>query len=575
MAKFRLTGVQNTAQVSQALREIAVLLEFSKAPKFKVRAYQRAAQVVSTVAELAPIIEQRGLSELEGIGPALSRQIEELWQTGRSQILERLRAEQPEGTSELSQVEGMTPKRLRALHDALGVRSVDALRGACAAERVQTVPGFGKKTEARLLAACDRWFGREEAAPSPVLLPRALERAARIEQRLREGEHRVELAGALRRGEETVSGLEFVVLSDARQALSRIASARQVLRVEPEAAMAHLSEGLRLELHEAEPANLGNALVLATGNQRHLDAVRALAATRGVTLAGFQPGESKADRSFASEAELYRALGVSCVPPELRSGTGELERAAASDFSDLVSLADIQGSVHCHTSYSDGKHTIAEMALAAHALGMKYITITDHSPSAHYASGVSLERLKAQWDEIAAVQEEVPIRILRGTESDILADGQLDYPEAVLAEFDVVIASIHARYRMDRRAMTERLKRALSLPVFKIWGHALGRILNHREAIDCDVLAVLDALAGSRGAIEVHADPPRLDLPPAWIPAARDRGIPFVISVDAHSTRGLQILPYGLTMARRGGLTRDEVLNTQSAERFAARVRPR
>jgi DNA polymerase (family 10) len=226
------------------------------------------------------------------------------------------------------------------------------------------------------------------------------------------------------------------------------------------------------------------------------------------------------------------------VPPELRQGGDEIQQAEQASFEDLVKLQDIVGMVHCHTDYSDGQNSILEMARAAQELGMQYITITDHSMSAQYARGVPLHRLYQQWDEISAAQQQVQIQILRGTELDILAEGQLDYPDAVLEQFDVLIASIHARHRADRATMSERLVRALSFPLFKIWGHPLGRILNHRPPIDCDLPAVLDALAQSAGAIEINADPHRLDLPPAWIPAARERGIPFVISVDAHSTRG-------------------------------------
>jgi DNA polymerase (family 10) len=327
--------------------------------------------------------------------------------------------------------------------------------------------------------------------------------------------------------------------------------------------LAYLTGGLRLKVHGAA-GDVGSKLFLATGSAEHVEAVRARASELGRSV----------ELGFDSERELYAALGLALVPAELRQGRDELERAAAEDFTDLIELGDLRGMVHCHTTYSDGKNSIEEMALAAHALGMEYITITDHSPSAHYAGGVTLDRLKQQWDEIAAAQERVPIRILRGTESDILSDGNLDFPDAVLERFDVLIASIHARHRMDRDAMTRRLERALSLPLFKIWGHALGRILNHRPPIDCDVEAVLDALAGSRGAIEINADPHRLDLPPAWIPAARARGLPFVISVDAHSTNGLGVLRYGVTMARRGGLRKREVLNTETAASFAARVRP-
>jgi len=259
------------------------------------------------------------------------------------------------------------------------------------------------------------------------------------------------------------------------------------------------------------------------------------------------------------------------VPPELRGGRDDLD---PHGYADLLTPESVVGMVHCHTTYSDGRNSIEEMAQAADALGMQYITITDHSPSAHYARGVTLDRLKEQWDEIARVQETVRVRILRGTESDILADGALDYPDEMLERFDIVIASIHARHKMDRAQMTARLVRAMGLPIFKIWGHALGRILLSRDPIDCDVPAVLDALAGARGAIEVNGDPHRLDLPPIWIPHARERGIPFVVSVDAHSTRGLGVLPTGVQVARRGGLRRHEVLNTLPATEFAARVRP-
>ena len=566
--------MQNTSQVSGALREMAALLEFARAPKFKVKAYQRAVDVVDTVADLAPLVEQGRLEDLEGIGASLSRQIEELWNTGGSQFLNQLRSEQPEGTSELIQIAGMTPRRLRALVDALSVRSVAELRAACVEERVRAVRGFGKTTEQQLLQACDRWLNRGEAAPLPTLLSKALERVAVLEQELLGVTERVQLVGDLRRGQETVRELEWVVLGDTSAPLRRLATLRQVLRVEPEQGRAHLSEALKLHLHGASTATWGNAVVLATGSQGHIAALSARAAERGFSLLAWDGASSADGRAFATEAELYAALGLPFVPPELRVGEDELSQAALADLDSLVTEQDIQGMVHCHTTYSDGKNSIAEMAAAARALGMQYLTVTDHSPSAHYANGVSLDRLKQQWDEIAAVQEGTPVRLLRGTESDILADGSLDYPDSVLEQFEVVIASIHARHRMDRRAMTERLTRALSLPIFKIWGHGLGRILNHRDAIDCDVPAVLDALAGSRGAIEINSDPHRLDLPPAWIPAARERKIPFVISVDAHSTRGLGVLRYGATMARRGGLRRSEVLNTQPAAGFAALVHP-
>lgn len=565
--------MQSTREVVLALEEIAALLEFAGESRFKVAAYERAAEVVNTLGdELAPLVEQGRLRELAGIGSTLARQIEEIYNTGSSDYLERLRGEQPPGVAELVQVEGLTPRRVRALHDALGIGSVVALRDACAAGRVREVRGFGAKTEAKLLAACERWLTRGEVAPDPVLLPRALELSALLEQRLSGVVEQVHVAGALRRAAESVRELELVLVGERDRAFEQLAGLRQVLRTDAKNGVAYLTEALLLKLHTATPATLGNALVRHTGAAGHVAMLLERARERRIALDDANDGRPMT--LFASEEALYDALGLAFVPPELRDGGDEVLAAERGGFGDLVTAPDIRGMVHCHTTYSDGKNSILEMARAAHELGMKYITITDHSPSAHYARGVTLDRLKEQWDEIAAAEEQVPIRILRGTESDILSDGSLDFPDTVLEQFDVVIASIHARHRMDAAAMTERLGRALSLPVFKIWGHALGRILNHRPPIDCDVPALLDRLAASRGAVEINGDPYRLDLPPAWIPAARERGIPFVLSVDAHSTRGFGVLRYAVSMARRGGVRVKEVLNALPADAFAERVRP-
>jgi DNA polymerase (family X) len=553
-------------EVSQALAEIAALLRFSGEERFKADAYEHAAHVVSSLGdELAERVEEDRLRDIQGIGAGLSRQIQELWNTGSSAQLRRLQAQCPPGASELIQVSGMTPRRTRALHEALGVSSVEQLRDACAAGRVRALAGFGPKTEQKLLEGSVRWLTREAAPPERLLLARGLELLAAVQRELNDVVEETHVVGAARRGEELLDELELVVVGELTSALERLASLRRVVRVDRAAKRAHLVEGFGLQLHAASKANLGTVLVHRTGNGAHWSALERLACTRGFELA---------ERPFASEPALYGELGLPFVPPELRSGGLELESAAHGGFAELLELPDILGLVHCHTTFSDGRNSVLEMARAAHALGMQYITVTDHSPTARYAAGVAIDDLRRQWDEIAAAQELVPIRILRGTESDILADGLLDYPDAIVEQFDVVIASIHARYRQDRATMTARLARALELPLFKIWGHALGRILNQRDAIDCDVLGLLDVLARAPGAIELNADPHRLDLPPAWIPAARARGIPFVVSVDAHSTAGFGVLRYGVTMARRGGLQKSEVLNTLPAAQFMAAVRP-
>ncbi|HEX9271340.1 MAG TPA: PHP domain-containing protein, partial [Candidatus Binatia bacterium] len=266
--------------------------------------------------------------------------------------------------------------------------------------------------------------------------------------------------------------------------------------------------------------------------------------------------------------------GIQYIPPEMREDEGEIEIASAGRLAPPLELTDIRGMTHCHTIYSDGRNSIEEMALAAEALGMTYLTITDHSPSAHYARGVGIDRLRAQWDEIARVQQRVKIKLLKGTESDILEGGSLDYPDYFLEQFDIIIASIHARHKMNSEQMTQRLLRALKLPFFKIWGHPLGRLIGSRPPLECRMGQVLDAIAESKCAIEVNGDPHRLDLEPDWIRAARIRGIKFIVSTDAHSIGGLGSLHYGVSTARRGWLSRDEVLNSLDAEDFMRAVQP-
>jgi DNA polymerase (family 10) len=280
-------------------------------------------------------------------------------------------------------------------------------------------------------------------------------------------------------------------------------------------------------------------------------------------------------RSFKDEAGIYQKLGLQYVPPELREDLGEVEAAQRKKLpEDLITEDDIRGMVHCHTTYSDGKHSVERMVAAAEAMGMKYITITDHSPTAFYAGGVKIDRLQRQWEEIDEVQQQTKIKILKGTESDIIADGSLDYPDWILEQFDVIVASIHARYKMDSAKMTQRIVKAMREPVFKIWGHALGRLIQKRPPFDCDVEKILDVIAESRAAVEINGDPYRLDMAPEWLREARKRKIKFVVSVDAHSTGALNNVKYGVGIARRAWIRKSEVLNTLGVKAFQKAVRP-
>ena len=565
--------------VAGALREMGRLLEARGESSFRVRAYERGARAVEGVADLGRLVDEDRLREVPGIGPVLASAIAELHRTGRSERLERLRAELPPGILKLGLVPGMTRARITALHQALGVRGLDDLKAAAEAGRVRTVKGFGPRTEEKILEGIRSLATREER----VLLYQAEREAEALLRHLRSAPQveRADVGGALRRCEETVTEIVLVAASrDPARTLLHFSSypmLATVLERGVDHCAARLPDGLRVELTVTPLAAYATTLHRLTGSPAHIEKLEALAGTRGLALTGAGPRRNGGRRAtpIEDEADFYRRLGLPPLPPEVREDEGEVEAAAAGDdFADLVTEGDVRGLVHCHTVYSDGKHTVEQMARAAEAMGMQYITITDHSPTAHYAGGLQLDRLKRQWDEIAKAQEKVKVRLLRGTESDILADGALDYPDAVLEQLDIVIASVHNRFRMSSEQMTRRLVAAMKHPVFKVWGHAQGRYVLTRPPFECDMDAVLDAVASSRAAVEVNGDPHRLDMVPRWLREARKRGIRFVISTDAHSTAQLRNVRYGVAMARRGWVRRGEVLNALPADAFRRAVRP-
>jgi DNA polymerase (family X) len=554
--------------VARALREIGLLLELKGENRFRARAYDTGARAIEeSREELGTLVDEKRLTEIPGIGPALAATIAEIWSTGRSEQLERLRKDLPPGALELAEVPGLSLKKIQQLWQAIGIESVVALKAACAEGRLTEVKGFGPKTQQKIVEGIERWERRAER----VRLVDALEEVEPLGAYLSRhpAVERLELAGSLRRWRETAGDADFVVASDDAAAvikhLQDYPAVTRTVSEAPRTATVRLSNGFHVELHVVAADELAPALVRLTGSAAHVARLEAIARARGLAL----------DAPAADEREVYARLGLAYVAPELREDRGEVEAALDGTVpQDLVTLGDIRGMTHCHTVYSDGKATVEEMAREAEAMGMEYLTITDHSPAAHYAGGVTLDRLKQQWDEIARVQETVKVRLLRGTESDILEDGALDYPDRVLEQFDVVIASIHSRMKMDEAAMTRRLVAAMRQPVFKIWGHALGRLIMRRDPFACRVEEVLDAVAESRAAIEINGDPYRLDLAPEWAQAARARGIRFVISTDAHSTNGMHNLKFGVHTARRGWIRRGEVLNALSADEFARAVRP-
>jgi DNA polymerase (family 10) len=578
--------------VARALREMGSLLELEGENPFKIRAYENGARALEGLTEdLGTLVAERRLLEVPGIGEALAGKIASLHTTGRSDTLDKLRARHPPGILELLQVPDLGPKKIAALHAALGLANLADLEAACTDGRVAAVKGFGEKTQARILEGIARV--RARSADRRVLLAEALVEAEPLVEHLRGSPAAlaVELAGSARRGREMVGDLDLVAASRDPAALTARLAAYpgvEILSRGDTKTSGRTGRGLQVDLRVVPPEDYATLLHHLTGSRAHHVKLRGLARDQGYTLSEWGlyrlppsgaapdgPPDPALKVPVGSEEALYGALGLAPIPPELREDTGEIEAARDGTLpTDLVRAEDVRGMVHCHTSWSDGRATLEEMARAAEALGMEYLTITDHSQSAGYAGGLSLDRLRRQWDEIDRVQETVRVRLLKGTEADVLEDGALDWPDPVLEQLEVVVASVHSRMKMDEEQMTRRLVRAMSLPIFKIWGHGVGRLLGERDAYAVRVEEVLDALARSRGAVEVNGDPRRLDLEPRWIRAARARGIPLVLSVDAHSPGSLGYLGYAVLTARRGWARRGEVLNTLGPEQFAAAVRP-
>jgi DNA polymerase (family 10) len=549
------------ATIAAQLREISIYFDLD-GDRHRALAYDRAARSIEAANGLHRLLDEGRLEELPGIGPSIARVVGDLARRGSSIVLERLRAKWPTVIVELAQLPYVGVTKARKLHEAFAPADLDAVAAACRAGAVRELKGFGEISERKILAAIEE----RRAHGIRALHVDAEEHALALAGYLRADPAalRVEIAGPVRRWLEIVDHLAFAIATPNPGAIiDRLASYALVTAVEADGGRvaARLADGMRCELHLAAPARFGWTLIAATGSPEHVAQLRERAGARDL-----------ATLDAPDELDIYRALGVPFVPPEVRDGDDEL----GHDFSDLVALTDVTTAFHCHTTYSDGKDSIEVMARAARDLGMQAITITDHSAAASYAGGLDADKLRAQAVEIAALGAlgDPPVQILRGTEADILADGSIDVPAELVGELDLVIASVHQRYKLDEDAMTARLVTAMRQPFFKIWGHALGRLVMRRDPIRVRLDEIFDAIGESRAAIEINGDPYRLDLDPQNARRAAERGIRFVVSSDAHSTRGLAAVRWAVAMARRARIRKSQVLNTLPPDELAARIRP-
>lgn len=545
-----------------ALERIGQLLELRGDNPFKTRAYHNAARALTALDadDLAPLLADGTLEDTPGLGPGTLAVVRDLVTNGRSNLLDQLAAETPAGLAELLRVPGLGTSKIHLLHTTLGVDSLDALEAAARDGRLAGVKGFGAKTAAKVAEGAA--FVR--ASAGRLRFPEAAVEAARLVGAVlaQPGVEAAQAAGEVRRRLEVVGGVDVVAAAEAGAPV-RLPAAH----------------GVAARLVRAEPARYAVALWRATGSEAHVAQVAARLAAAGYALDGDAVRAPGGDIvPIGDEADLYGLAGLAFVAPELREGLGEVEAAAAGALPELLEPSDLAGVLHCHTTYSDGGATVAEMAEAAQARGYAYLGITDHSQSAAYAGGLTPAAVVKQHAEIDRVNDGyaergVAFRVLKGIECDILGDGALDYDERTLARFEFVIGSVHSRFGLGEREMTDRVCRAVANPFLTVLGHPTGRLLLARDAYAVNLGDVVAAAAEAGAAVELNADPHRLDLDWRELRGAKARGVVVEIGPDAHSPEGLANVEFGVGVARKGWLGAADVLNARPADAVLAFAR--
>lgn len=565
-------------QVAKLFADIGDLLEIKGESRFKVLAYRRAAENLSNQGQDLFSMWEGGqdLTKIEGVGEAISEKMDELFRTGQLQFWEKLSAEIPPSLAEVLAIPDVGPRLARTLWEEMGITTVAGVKAAAEEGRLRSLPRLGAKTEARILANIAALERREvERVHLGVAWPLAMQIIAALKEA--PGVARISEAGSLRRMRETIGDLDFVVAAEApgpvMERFKSLPLVAEVLVTGEAKTSVRLSNGMRSDLLYVEPAHWGTALQHFTGSQLHAIQVRELVLKLGYSLNEYALTRASDGEQllFDNEVDLYEFLGMSYIPPVMREAKGEVKAALAHQLPQLVQVEDIKGEVHCHSTWSDGRHSIEEMARAALAKGYEYLAITDHSQSLGVTGGLTPERLLEQRQEIDQVQAKVPgIRLWQGSEVEIKADGALDFPDEVLAKLDFVVASVHVGLRQDRETLTRRMLGAINNPHVKLIGHPSGRLLTRREGGDFDMEAVLQAAAQTGTALEVNASPERLDLDDDHVRRAIELGVKLIINCDAHHTNDFNSLHYGVATAGRGWATPQDILNTQPLAEFAA-----
>ncbi|MFO7875411.1 MAG: DNA polymerase/3'-5' exonuclease PolX [Desulfovermiculus sp.] len=561
----------HNSDVASMFEELADILEIEGANPFRVRAYRNGARAVGGLSQSLRDLVHRDedLTQYPGIGQELATKIKEIVETGSLSALEEARQRVSPDLVSLMHIQGLGPKRVKALHDKLGVNSLADLQQAAAEGKVAELSGFGAKTQKSILEEIERFQGVEKRYKLAVVEDVAATLSRHLEQQ--KGVQKVQVAGSFRRRKETVGDLDILVTGsrsdEVMQALVNYEDVRQVLAHGQTKSSVIMKNGLQIDLRFVEQDSFGAALHYFTGSKAHNIAVRRLALDRELKINEYGVFQGEQKVAGKSEEDVYASVGLPYIVPELREDRGELEVAAKGRLPELIQKKDLYGDLHVHTKASDGRNTLQELVQAARDMGYEYLGITDHTRNLSMVGGLDEHRLMEQMEEIDSVNtDHSGITLLKGAEVDILKDGSLDLPDWVLQKLDFCVCSVHTAFNLSRQKQTKRILRAMDNPNCTILGHPSGRLIGSREAYDVDMEQVLQG-AGERGCIlELNSQPDRLDLDDVYCKAAKELGMKIAISSDAHQLGNLGLMRFGVDQARRGWLEAEDVVNTRSLQ---------
>ena len=570
----------DNAYIAHVLRQVGALKQIKGENRFKVRAFENAARALETLTQPVSIhIEAQTLTDIDGIGQSIAEDIIEIYQTGTCSIKTRLLSQFDEGLLDLIEIQGLGPKRIKTIYDELGVANLEALKAAAQDGSLASLSGFGKKTQANILKEIERLEQTAGRMPLPTALTLANHVLSTIESI--DGVERAQIAGSIRRGKETIGDIDILVVAQnpplVMDAVTQMRGVMDVIAHGDKKTSILLAQGMQVDVRIVEAHQFGSALHYFTGSKEHHVKLRARAKRQGLKIneyGVFSVEDDTTPLASQTEEDLFTTLGLSFIPPELREGTQEIEQAEQTALPHLITLDDIRGDIHMHTTASDGEASILEMAEAAKALGYQFIVITDHSQVLSIANGLTPKRFAAHIEAIEAANTQIEdFTIFSGLEVDILKDGTLDMDHDLLARCDWVVGSIHTAMTLDSQAMTDRLLRAIDTNLLSCLGHPTGRILGGRQGYQYDMETVLDACAQHHTAVEINGSPGRFDLNPENAARAKQKGVQIVLGSDAHSTRGLESMHFAVKQARRAWLEPADVLNTLQPQDFITRTR--